>query len=116
MSKKIPETFRERVVEHLELLSSIEEQLKYQRDVPIANVPAELVCYWFDDLDMPNSLQSCGDEFTEDELNTLRSFHEAFDKVHIVKQDIHLNDLISSDDWKAFVFLAGTTLLCVSKV
>ena len=37
-------------LEVLRLLADPEAQLRYERDVPIANVPAELVCMWFDDL------------------------------------------------------------------
>jgi hypothetical protein len=41
---------RQRITEVLQLLSSKEAQIEYQRDVPIADVSAELLCMWFDDL------------------------------------------------------------------
>jgi len=37
-------------LEFLRLQAGPEAQLRHERDVPIANVPAELVCMWFDDL------------------------------------------------------------------
>lgn len=37
-------------MEVLRLLADPEAQLRYERDAPIADVPAELVCMWFDDL------------------------------------------------------------------
>ncbi|HCS29040.1 MAG TPA: hypothetical protein DIW43_16405 [Spongiibacteraceae bacterium] len=37
-------------LEGFRLLADADAQLKYERDVPTANVPAELVCMWFDDL------------------------------------------------------------------
>lgn len=33
----------------LELIGDLDQQRQYKRDVPIANVPAELICMWFDD-------------------------------------------------------------------
>ena len=46
---------RAQVIEHIELLSLPSEQLEYERDVPIADVPAELVCGFCDDLYHPKS-------------------------------------------------------------
>ena len=37
---------RQRLVEVLELMASPEAQLAYQEQVPIADVPAELICMW----------------------------------------------------------------------
>jgi hypothetical protein len=48
-------SIRAEVLRHLELLASVELQARYEGDVKIANVPAELVCVWFDDLDLPAS-------------------------------------------------------------
>ena len=42
---------RDRYLEILRLIADPEAQRRYERDVPIANVPAELACMWFDDLD-----------------------------------------------------------------
>lgn len=36
------------MIEALELGASFEEQLRYKSDVPIANVPAEVICLWHD--------------------------------------------------------------------
>jgi hypothetical protein len=41
---------RDRYIEALRLLADPAAQRSYERDVSIANVPAELVCMWFDDL------------------------------------------------------------------
>jgi len=46
---------RNNVVSLMRLLASKDEQLAYEREVPIANVPAELVCMWFDDIYHPDS-------------------------------------------------------------
>ena len=42
--KEIERNIRFLVIDALELISSKELQLKYQRDVPIADVSAELFC------------------------------------------------------------------------
>ena len=54
MSETEP-NLREQIVEHLALLSSLERQVAYARNVAIANVPAELFSVWSDDLDLPTS-------------------------------------------------------------
>lgn len=46
---------RRNITEHLRLLSSAEEQLQYQQDVPLINVTVELICGWFDDDYLPES-------------------------------------------------------------
>ena len=45
---------RDRVLETLRLLASPDAQVEYQRKVPIADVPAELICQWFDDSFWPD--------------------------------------------------------------
>ena len=47
--------YRIRVLDEIELLSSPSAQLKYERDVPMANVPAALICGFVDDLYHPKS-------------------------------------------------------------
>jgi hypothetical protein len=46
---------RNNIVGLMRMLASKNEQLAYERDVPIANVPAELVCMWFDDFYHPEA-------------------------------------------------------------
>jgi hypothetical protein len=52
MSNKAPsltekqQIFRSNVMQTLRLISSADEQRTYQRNVPIADVPAELFCQW----------------------------------------------------------------------
>ena len=43
---------RDRYIEVLELLADHEAQAEYERNVPIADVPAELLSMWFDDLSL----------------------------------------------------------------
>jgi hypothetical protein len=70
------DTVRDAVVSHLELLASLELQAKYERDVQVADVPAELVCGWFDDLDLPASASKL---FVGDDLESVRAFSDFFE-------------------------------------
>ena len=69
MDKK-SKAVREAVFEHIRLLARPSLQAQYEKDVPIADVPAELVCGFSDDLFHPKS-QAFLDAFTEDEIRDL---------------------------------------------
>jgi hypothetical protein len=60
---------RKRVIDYLRLLASPSEQRKYKEDVPIADVPGELIC-GFDDFYHPKNKEFL-DSFTENELRDL---------------------------------------------
>ena len=65
------------IVDLLKLLSSEEEQLAYEKNVPHVDITAELRCMWFDDLYCPQDafFRSC---FTAGELEALAQFHESY--------------------------------------
>lgn len=67
------------IEELLELLSSPEQQLQYEADVPVAFVPDELVCMWFDGHYFPDDpfFRSC---FTPDELEVLAAFSSLYQR------------------------------------
>ena len=69
---------RSAIVEELELLADLEAQRAYERNVPIADVPAELFCGWFDDTYHPTS-PAFIQAFSEDERRVLADFNERFD-------------------------------------
>jgi hypothetical protein len=92
------ESLRKAILEHLALVSSAGAQLEYERSAPIADVPAELVCGFTDDLYHPKS-EALLDAFTEDELRDLAEFYgrlsvagEAFEQeaTHSVQQILKL--------------------------
>jgi hypothetical protein len=66
--------YRNRVVEMVELLASRSEQLEYERSVPIADVPSELVCGFVNDLYHPK-FKPFIEAFTEDELKSLAELY-----------------------------------------
>lgn len=65
--------YRDRLIEVIGTLSSGAEQLAYQEQVPIAYVPDELVCQFFDDSFHPKSPEFTG-EFSNDELKAVCVF------------------------------------------
>lgn len=71
--------FRESIKELLEL-SSKEQQLEYQANVPIADIAAELVCMWFDDMFHPDT-DLFKKSFTPEEISQLSSFNKFYDNL-----------------------------------
>jgi len=71
---------RGRIVEHLRLLCSAEEQLEYQYNVPGINVTVELVCIWFDDLYYPKR-SFFSSSFSNRELVAMAKFNQVFDAI-----------------------------------
>lgn len=81
-ARELGQTMRRNVISELHLMASREEQLKYQRDVPIAFVTAELFCLW------DESFQSEWMEedyylgaFSIQELQALREFDDVVEDV-----------------------------------
>jgi len=72
------QNYRQATRDVLRLLASLDQQLAYARDVPIADVPAELVCIWFDDLYHPESALFRA-SFSESEARRLAEFHAFFE-------------------------------------
>jgi hypothetical protein len=89
-------SLRAAVLEHLELLSSLELQKKYERDVTIANVPAELVCGWFDDLDLPESASGI---FAGQELDSVRAFSRSFEEASQALHGLSFAELHARPLW-----------------
>jgi hypothetical protein len=98
---------RAMVLDWLDLLGSAQEQLDYQRSVPIANVSAELFCVWFDDL-------VCYFEegvFTEAELDPLRTFTKELDSVgqQLGATPPDIRDLVQLPSWLRIMAMAVET-------
>jgi hypothetical protein len=86
--------FRKSMIEMIELLGSPSDQLKYERDVPIADVPSELVCGFVDDLYHPKSKMFI-DAFSENELKSLA---ELYGMVCIASKAFRATDCHSVSD------------------
>lgn len=62
------------VFEHIRLLARASLQIQYENNVPIADIPAELVCMFCDELFQPKS-QAFLDAFTADEIKRLAELY-----------------------------------------
>ena len=93
----------------LEQLGDLHEQIHYQESVPIAQVPAELVCQWFDDFYHPDAteFQEC---FTTHELELLQRFHLFFEaRLDFVPETSDVHELHKSAVWLEIVDKAKET-------
>ena len=68
------------IIETLRIIASPERQFEYEKNVSIAQVPAELFCMWFDDFYHPNSADFVA-SFNAAELNDLSTFNTRFDQL-----------------------------------
>ena len=102
------QAYRQRVVDTIALLASASEQLRYERDVPIADVPSELVCGFTDDLFHPKS-RSFLDAFTEQEMKSLAEIYGMLciaSKV-IEQQNCHrVTELQKISEWRSVMAFA----------
>jgi len=71
-------TIRKNIINTLKLISSFQKQIEYQENVPVAQVPAELFCQWFDDFYLPED-KTFQETFSKDELVALKEFSSFFD-------------------------------------
>jgi hypothetical protein len=97
-------SLRQSIIDEIDLLAHPSKQLQYERDVPLADVPAELVCGFCNDLYHPKSEEMLS-QFTEDELRGLAHLYgvlsESSDlQIHSVK------DLLQHPKWRAVVSVA----------
>ena len=96
----------------LELLSSTQEQLEYQRDVPHVNITVELVCMWFDDSYHPKNKFFIS-AFSEKELQAMSEFSEIFERVLAPMRGDYLpqiTELVQMPQWINLVQAAQKTL------
>jgi len=90
---------RTRLRDLLALISDCEAQREYERNVPIANVPAELVCMWFDDLYHPNP-EWITRGFSARELELLAEFDKFYEARHsLLPTDGGVVKLQQSREW-----------------
>jgi hypothetical protein len=100
--------FRASMQELLELIASKEQQLAYQTNVPIADVAAELLCMWFDDMFHPDTdlFQS---SFSQKEIEQLSSFNKSYD-ILAKKLPGTLEEYHKNKEWSQIMEQAHKTL------
>lgn len=94
---------REAIVEQVKLLSSPSKQLEYEKNVPIAAVPAELVC-GFEGLFHPKDEEFLT-AFTSDEIRNLAYLYGLVCEAARLEasETVELN---KSSEWKRVIALA----------
>lgn len=105
-----PEIIRTGINSELRLLSDFDAQSAYERDVPIANVPAELVCGWFDDSYHPASEPFIA-AFSSDELAVLAEFNDFYEaRLRTIPTDSGVARLQATPQWTEIRDKAAATL------
>ena len=100
--------YRKSVVKYIALLASASEQVRYEREVPIADVPAELVSCFCDDLFHPKHDLFLG-AFTEQELKSLAELYSmlCIASKAANKQDCHrVAELQKIPEWRSVMAFA----------
>jgi len=101
--------FRNHMVELLKTIASSEMQREYEENVPIANVPDELICQWFDDIHPETELFKSS--FSSNEIYELKKFTEFFDtRVNSIPNDGGVAKLQSNKEWLEVQSYANETL------
>ncbi len=92
-------TLRDRIADLIKTISDPSEQFGYEANVPIANVPAELICMWFDDLYHPET-ELFRNSFSADERKALADFHDYYDaRADKIPDDGGVDALQKSAEW-----------------
>lgn len=77
----LKQRIRENIIDYLDIASSAEEQLDYERRVPIAHVPSEMINMWEDSVDAADFDWFAPPVFSLAEREAIRSFHAVWDSV-----------------------------------
>ncbi len=101
---------RSSIREHLALLANLEGQRQYERDVPIADVSAELFCIWFGDTYFPES-PAHQQAFTPSELAALEAFSAMLLSISTSVGEIRdVADLQARREWPRLAAAAAAVL------
>jgi hypothetical protein len=102
---------RRGIVDLLQLLSSPDRQRDYERTVPMASVPAELLCMWFEDQYLPESpsFRLC---FSPPELEAMAVFSNYFAEHEKLLPDTPngIQSWMETETWQNIMQEAGRVL------
>ena len=109
---------RSTVLEILELISSKEKQIKYQNEVPIAQVPAELFCLWTDIYLFEEDPATYEAIFSPSELKILNEFDAFLPSISVVTPEElpSLEEFSETDEWKRLSGAAADALRKLSEL
>ena len=110
MEESDRERIRGQIFDLLALIGDPEAQRSYERCVPIADVPSELVCMWFDSTYRPE-LPNFSPSFSKEELKVLSEFNEFYDaRVDALPCRCELEELQGAPEWPAIMERAKDAL------
>lgn len=112
-SQLVTQRIRNRVIEYLEISSSFEAQRDYERDVPIAHVPYEVINQWGDNF--PRGLRFDADDlavYSPDEIVALQEFEPTWRIAADALPDDYppLSAVHAMPDWERLRQAASLTL------
>jgi len=96
-------------IQTIQLIADLDAQLQYEHDVPIANVPSELVCSWFDDVYHPEYQEYCS-VFSQQELDVMSEFNTFYDE-RVEKLPDTLVAMHNNYEWNQVVLKAKWVLV-----
>lgn len=98
----LAQRIRNRLMEYLETASSYDQQREYERNVPIAHVPHEMINQWEDLVDGGRLDWFEEPVFSPQEQEAIRTFHAVWDSVakNTPKSLPSLSALIETEPWE----------------
>jgi len=99
---------KKNLIDALDMLANLDRQQAYQENVPIADVPSELISAWFDDGFYAED-KEFHQLFSEEEWGALCQFND-FYEVRLVRLPENFNDLMKCPSWHEIVNEAKSTL------
>jgi len=104
---------RNNIIAYLEVAASAQEQQEYERNVPIAQVPNEMINQWQDSVDPDDFTWYSEPVFTREENQAMRNFHATWSEVadatpNPMPYSVEL--LIGTPIWNRFMSAASIAL------
>jgi hypothetical protein len=103
---------RNRIIEALELTASLEKQFVYERSVPIAQVPAEVICQWKDTFGCYGGAELNNLIYSKAEIEAADAFQIVWDDVcSLLPHPLpNLTTLTKDTDWLRLLAAARAAL------
>ena len=114
--KVVDQRVRNRVIEHLELVSSPQRQADYARNAPpFVNVPYEIINQWQDWVPLdPRSDPNLDDVYSPAEIQALGNYHAAWDRAVRAVPDSFptLDEVRNLPEWGQMTDTAAAAASC----
>lgn len=102
------DSLRSELIDSLNMLAHIDRQKEYHRNVPIADVPSELISAWFDSGFYPDD-EYFRNLFSDQEWMWLCKFNEFYEaRISVLPE--RFEDLMECKEWLDIVHEAKLTL------